>query len=83
MDKLKELQELIKTTNKGGYFRCSICNTVSNENIETDLGDYKAHMSFTHDPKDSRHFICVSCDEAIEDIRRDFSYMDDDDDLDT
>jgi hypothetical protein len=83
MDKLKELQELIKTTNKGGYFRCSICNCVSNESIQTELGDYSPNMSFTHDPKDHRHFICVSCDEAIQEVRQDFEYMDEDDELDT
>lgn len=83
MDKLKELQELIKTTNKGGYSRCSICGCVSNESIQTNIGDYKSGMSFTTDPKDPMHEICIDCAEVIEDLRIDYEYMDEDDELDT
>lgn len=62
--------------NLGGYYRCSCCNSVSNESIETDLGDFKYNLSFVNDPKDDNHFICITCSEAIEDVRRDFQYMD-------
>lgn len=72
MSKLKELQELSYLTSRGTHFRCSICNTVSNEGIETDLGDYRPHTSFTSDPKDRRHFICVTCDEIINDTLSEF-----------
>lgn len=68
--------ELIKSINRGGYFRCSICNCVSNERIETNLGDFHPHMSFTNDPKDGLHFICIECDESIEEVRQDYQ-MDD------
>lgn len=62
--------------NLGGHHRCSICNSVSNEEIETDIGDYKHNMSFTPDPKDKNHFICISCSDAINDLRQDYM-MDD------
>lgn len=80
MDELKKLDNLIKSVNKGGYFRCSICNTVSNESIATEIGDYHSHMSFTNDPKDPLHFICVTCDEVINDLRIDYEYLDDKED---
>jgi hypothetical protein len=38
-------------------------------------------MSFTADPKDNRHFICISCSEAIEEQRREFRERDEWDDL--
>jgi DNA-directed RNA polymerase subunit RPC12/RpoP len=76
MDELKRLDTLIKSVNRGGYFRCPICNTVSNPRIETNIGDYKEGLSFTHDPKDSRHYICVNCDEVIEEQRQDYAFLD-------
>lgn len=79
MDELQKFDNLIKSVNRGGYFRCSICNAVSNERIETTIGDFKPNMPFTHDPKDPRHFICISCADEIEEIRQD--YLEDEDNL--
>jgi hypothetical protein len=81
MSKLEKLQELQQYRLVGGHLRCSICNCVSDESIETELGDYKSRMSFTADPKDNRHFICISCSEAIEEQRREFRERDEWDDL--
>lgn len=68
MSKLKELQELHYLSSRGSHFRCSICNTVSNESVETDIGDYKPSMSFTPDPKNPKHsMICIECSEEIND----------------
>jgi hypothetical protein len=75
-DELKRLETLLKSINRGGHNRCSICNKVSNEEIQTELGDYQAHMSFTNDPKDPLHFICVECADSIEDQRQDYQYFD-------
>lgn len=76
MNELEKLDLLIKSVNRGGYFRCPICNTVSNEHIATERGDFKPHMTFTHDPKDSLHFICNECADEIEDVRQDFEVYD-------
>ena len=56
--------------------RCSICNSVSVADIETDLGDFKDHMSFTPDPKDPRHFICIECAEAINEVQFEYELED-------
>lgn len=79
-DDIKKLEYLYKAKNVGGYFRCSICNAVSNERIETNLGDFKEDVSFTHDPKDGLHFICIDCADAVEDLRQDFEFMDSNED---
>lgn len=75
-NELEKLNQLVRSINRGGYFRCSICNTVSNEEIETDLGDFKSHMSFVNDPKDPTHFICITCSEEIDSLRQDYEYDD-------
>jgi hypothetical protein len=36
-------------------------------------------MPFAHDPKDSLHFICIDCEEAIQELRDDYEYEDDED----
>jgi len=77
MSRLKELQELSLSQFRDGRHRCSICNIVNNESIETEIGDYHSHMSFTADPKDPRHFICISCSESINDQLREFDERDD------
>jgi len=81
-DKLKELQELSRTVNRSGTNRCSLCNCVSNESIETEIGDYRHHMSFTQDPKFNDSVICITCAEVIEDQRQDYEYLDLNDDYD-
>jgi hypothetical protein len=78
MDKLKEFQQLTKITNRSGISRCSICNCVSNESIETEIGDYRAHMSFTQDPKYRDSVICISCSEVIQEQLDEWSYLDED-----
>lgn len=52
--------------------RCSICNCVNIVDIETDLGDYRDFMSFTPDPSNKNHFICIDCAEVIQEIRYDY-----------
>lgn len=78
MDKLQELQDLQNNylRSRGDSFRCSICNCVSDESIETNIGDYRSGMSFVNDPKDHNHFICVDCSEEIQSLRNDYSFMD-------
>lgn len=56
--------------------RCSICNCVSVSDIQTNIGDFKDHMSFTPDPKDSTQFICIECDEVIRDVLYDYQLDD-------
>ena len=51
-----------------GIHRCSICNRVTNEEIETDVGDFVSGMSFTSDPSNPMFDICVECYEEIEDV---------------
>ena len=63
----------------GGTVRCGICGNVSNENIETNIGDFRPGMSFTQDPKDKNQFICVDCSEVINDLRFDYELMDQED----
>ena len=62
--------------NQSGTHRCSICNTVNSPFIETNIGDYKIKMSFTEDPKDSMHEICIECIESIEEVRSDYHFDD-------
>jgi hypothetical protein len=75
-DELKKLDELVKSVNRGGYFRCSICDCVSMESIATNIGDYKPNMPFVNDPKDPLHFICVECDESVSDQLWDYEVFD-------
>lgn len=72
----KEYEQILKSVNRGGYFRCSICNSVSNESIETNIGDYIPHQSFTNDPKDPLHFICTTCADEIEELRQEYNNND-------
>jgi len=76
-NELEKLQHLIHSTNKGGYFRCSICNTVSNESIQTNIGDFHPNMPFVNDPKDGLHFICIECKESIQGVLDDYELDDD------
>ena len=58
-------------------FRCSICNKVNNQDIETDLGDFNSKMSYVPDPKSpDTSFICIECDEAVREHLSDFQLMD-------
>ena len=75
-NELEKLQHLIHSTNKGGYSRCSICDSVSNESIQTNIGDYKHGMPFTPDPKNPLHEICIECLEVIQEQRTDYEYLD-------
>lgn len=68
-----------RIVNRSGVHRCSICNCVNVEDIQTDLGDYRGNMSFTNDPSNPLHFICIDCADEIEDLRQD--YMEDDNEL--
>lgn len=45
--------------------RCSICNHVSSEDIQTELGDF-TKGEFVPDPKNELHFICIVCKEVFE-----------------
>jgi hypothetical protein len=76
MSKLEEFQDLIKYDNKSGHHRCSICNCVTNESIATEIGDFRSRMSFTPDPKDRMHDICIECAEVIQEQRDEYSYYD-------
>lgn len=76
--KLEELTGLLKLTNRSGTHRCSICNSVNNEDIETNLGDFNDHTYYVNDPKDPSHFICGECDEVIKDLMCDYE-MDNED----
>lgn len=80
---MAKIEKLYKTSetdsyrrNLGGHHRCSICNSVSNEDIATEIGDYKGVMSFTPDPNDKNHYICVTCADEINDLRMDYDLMD-------
>lgn len=65
-----------KSVNRSGVHRCSICNRVNTESIETNLGDYAPLEYFTNDPKDPMHFICITCEEAIQELRDDYDFKD-------
>jgi hypothetical protein len=78
-NELEKLQHLIHSVNKGGYSRCSICNSVSNESIQTNIGDFRPHMSFAPDPKDTMHEVCIECKEVIQSVLDE--YTDETDDL--
>lgn len=67
---------LYKSVNRGGYHRCTICNAVSNETIQTEVGDYKHQMSFVNDPNNPMHFICVSCNEVVDEQRYEYELWD-------
>ena len=58
--------------------RCSICNCVNVADIETDVGDFRDFMSFTPDPSNGQHFICIDCADAIQDIRDEYAMTDED-----
>lgn len=45
--------------------RCSICNHVSSEDIQTELGDF-TKGEFVPDPKNELHYICIVCKEVFE-----------------
>lgn len=81
LDEVRTLDQLYKVMNTGGKFRCSLCNSVSNDKIATEIGDYKENMSFTHDPKNGQHFICIDCAEVIEDQRQWYEFQDQIDDM--
>jgi len=66
---------MTKVRNLGGHFRCTICNKVSLEDIATELGDYTP-QAFVHDPKDPTGFICVQCNDAIEETKYDWYLLD-------
>lgn len=76
--KIEKLTKLISSdhTRHGGTARCTICNCVSSEDIETTIGDYRPGMSFVPDPKDSLGFICLECQDVIQDQRFDYELMD-------
>lgn len=75
-DKLDWFKE-VAVFNRSGVHRCSICNCVNQEDIQTNIGDYRGNMFFTKDPKNPNHFICGECEEAIQDVRWDYEIMDD------
>lgn len=74
--KLEQFNDLLKGVNRSGVHRCSICNCVSSEDVETEIGDYQGYTYFVNDPKDPSHFICGACDEVVKDLRNDYE-MDD------
>ncbi|QIG69419.1 hypothetical protein EVB79_049 [Rhizobium phage RHph_N3_13] len=79
MSKLEKFIDTLKdhrTVNRGGYHRCTICNSVSNEDIETSIGDYRPGMSFTPDPIHKDSYICIECADVIQDQRFDYEYQD-------
>lgn len=53
--------------------RCSICNCVNREDIETNIGDYKK-TPFVKDPKNPLFDICVECSESIQDTNNEFEF---------
>lgn len=67
----------MKVRNLGGHFRCSICNRVSLEEIETNIGDYQKGLTFVNDPKNSDDFICLDCSDVVDEQRHDYWLMDD------
>ena len=67
---------ITETTYDKKAHRCSICNCVSIVDIQTELGDYRQYMSYVTDPSNRLHFICIDCHEAIQDVRDDFEWMD-------
>ena len=71
-ENLEELFKLAKVANRSGVHRCSICNTVNSEYIETNLGDYRPYQYFVNDPKDPSHFICGECDDSIRELQMEY-----------
>lgn len=45
--------------------RCYICNSVSSDSVETNVGDFK-DVDFVRDPQNKNRVICVPCMEAGE-----------------
>jgi len=79
MSKLEKFIDTLKdvrTINRGGYHRCCICGCVSNEDIETSIGDYKPGQYFTADPIHPDSMICGDCSDVIQDQRFDYEFMD-------
>lgn len=56
--------------------RCSICNHVSSEDIQTELGDF-SKGEFVPDPKSSLFYICMPCKEVYEDLMLSYETQDD------
>lgn len=81
-DKLSKFTKLISDSHikHGGTVRCTICGTVSNENIETNIGDYRPGMSFAPDPAYKNSFLCMECQDVIQDQRFDYELMDNQED---
>lgn len=75
---LEKLANILKIPNRSGTHRCSICNKVNNEDIETDIGDFSSHTYFVNDPSDPTHFICGECDEVIKGINQEWDDSEDD-----
>lgn len=55
--------------------RCSICNSVSSQMIETNIGDF-CDGHFVTDPKSELHFICEECAHWQVELMSDY-YLDD------
>lgn len=81
-DKLSKFTKLISDSHikHGGTVRCTICNCVSSEDIETTIGDYRRGMSFAPDPIHRNSFICMECQDVIQDQRFDYELMDNQED---
>lgn len=75
---IKELERLVNSSyiRTGGYFRCVLCNCVSSETIQTNVGDYHPNMSFVQDTKHKENHTCISCREVIDDVLNDFAIQD-------
>lgn len=56
--------------------RCSICNCVSSESIETELGDFR-EVNFVPDPISSLHVVCQECKQAHEELMLEYEKDDD------
>lgn len=60
--------------------RCSICDTTNNLMVENLPGQYKksrrGYTDFLPDPLNKKSFICVSCNESIEQVRNEFLIRD-------
>lgn len=60
----------------GGHFRCVICNSVSSETIQTNIGDYHPNMPFVPDTKYKENHTCITCREVIDDMLHDYQLQD-------
>lgn len=74
----KELEFLVGSSyiRTGGHFRCVLCNCVSSETIQTNIGDYKHNMPFVPDTKHKENHTCITCREVIDDVLNDFQIQD-------